>query len=203
MGDWKAFIFHNFLINGNQVYPSIGDTLQTTNDNEYETKVMMIDKITTTSTLQSVFTQLPLNLQDILQTVHFPADNGQALFESLMRNDLTGASDRSIIIDNTGRHGGFSFSLQDYHNNNDRMVGFASLPQSNDATSLTAELYGILGTVLLFTILWKTHEDKFPASRARVIKLVSDNKEDIDKCNEDKQRMNVSQHLKPEYNLEK
>ena len=201
-GEWKAFIFRNFLINGYQVTPTIGGNKRAMSK-EVICEMSIIREIHSPMTMQEIYDRLPRNLKSILQFTHFPKDNGEHLCNSLMKNDVIGASDGSVKVDRNGRLGGFSFSLQDYHCDDNCMIGCASLPRSNDATSLTAELYGILGTVTLVLILWKANEGRISQFETRSITIFSDNKEAIKKCNEETQRLNVSQHLRPEYDLEK
>ena len=95
--------------------------------------------------------QLPPQLHKLLQNFHLPANNGHLLLQSLKEGMLVGASDGSSKKLNNEQVGGYSFSLQDWHTDQGRIVGCSSDHMSNDSMSLTTELLGICATVLSLT----------------------------------------------------
>ena len=202
-GEWKCFVFRNFLINGYEVFPTVGSTL-----NQQEFKLTsereILQDLPPGMSLVELYNKLPNRLQVLLQDYHFPSDNGESLIVALSNGTLVGASDGSVKMNHTKQIGGYSYSLQHQNTDIGRIVGCASAPMSNSTTSLTTELFGLLATTLCTFLLWKCNEFH-PAMRNKQpsLAIYSDNKEAIGKCNEEAEDLNVSDHRRPEYDIEK
>ena len=70
-------------------------------------------------------------------------------------------------------------------------------------TSLTTELYGILSSVISLYLVWLQNKHRYPGIKTfPEVKIYSDNKEAIEKSNEEAKRLNISEYLKPKYDLE-
>ena len=135
-------------------------------------------KITTSSSLQEILEKLLNEIKQIIQNIQLPQDQGKLLRDSAMNEELVGASDGSVITTTTGEtKGGYSFSLQDYNSNKKRMVGQGNTPQSNEINSLTAEMYGLIGSMLCTLLIIKKYpEDDFSTA---AVTFTSDNLQSI------------------------
>ena len=63
-------------------------------------------------------------------------------------------------------------------------------------------MYGLLGMVILTYALWKRYELALMEYVDLVVKVFSDNKEAISKAYEKGTKLNVSEFMKPEYDVE-
>ena len=153
--------------------------------------------------LKSLIEKLPQSIGILLQNIQLPSDNGEALYEKMIDGTLVGASDGSLKKENGKYKGRYAFSLQALENDDGRIVGNAAAPISNDMTSLTTELYGLLTTVICIFLVWTQNKNKYPGIRSfPPVNIYLDNKEAIDKANTKPEKLNVSEFLKPEYDLE-
>ena len=75
-----------------------------------------------------------------------------------------------------------------------------STPKSNDMTSLTSEMFGILGTLIVVYIL-SLHNDENIERQKHAIYIYSDNKEAIKRSTDRPELLNVSEHMKSEYDV--
>ena len=182
----------------------VGNYIENNGKLEKKNEIEILQMIEREENLEKLLMKLPKDLGKVLQSIHFPGDNGERLFESLIDGNLVRACDGSLVNEHEGTRGGFSFSLQQVESDEGRIVGCALVPGSNDMTSLTTEMYGILATIICSFLVWKQHYHKYPGIKSfPSITVYSDNKEAIGKANEEKQRFNTSEFLKPEYDLEK
>ena len=92
--------------------------------------------------------------------------------------------------------------LQKHDTDDGRMVGCAHAPIATVMTSLTCEMYGILGTILLIFSIWKRYENDLQHHNSLQVTIYLDNKEAIEKAAEKNEKLNVSEFMKPEYDLE-
>ena len=153
--------------------------------------------------LKSLIEKLPQSIGILLQNIQLPSDNGEALYEKMIDGTLVGASDGLLKKENGKYKGRYAFSLQALENDDGRIVGNAAAPISNDMTSLTTELYGLLTTVICIFLVWTQNKNKYTGIRSfPPVKVYLDNKEAIDKANTKPEKLNVSEFLKPEYDLE-
>ena len=79
------------------------------------------------------------------------------------------------------------------------IYGYASTPTSTLMTSLTAELYGLISTILCVHLI-STQQNLYGKENWRIV-IVSDNKEDVQMGGGRDPPMNISNTLKAEYDL--
>ena len=150
--------------------------------------------------LNENITKIPKSLQDIIGNINLPNDNANSIVRSLNNNKLLGSSDGSIIQTKDKTTGGHAYSLRDWDSDQGLITGYNATPYSTNMTSLTAELYGILATVITLLILTITHSEEIQIT-ARII-ITSDNKQAIKMANNYQTPINITETLQPEYDLQ-
>lgn len=201
--EWKCFIFRNYLIKGYQVDPPIGPPILNVDNGICKRENKIMSRLTRDQNIETLIAKLPHSIGSLLQKLQTPMDDGASLYESMIDGELIGASDGSLRKENGLVYGGYAFSLQSTKDDKGRMIGYASTPRSNDMTSLTSEMYGVLATTVCVYCIWKQNQHRYPGiSTFPAVKVYLDNKEAIDKANAKTTKLNVSEHLKPEYDLE-
>ena len=103
-----------------------------------------------------------------------------------------------LFLANQG-YGGYDFSIQSYKNNEGRMMEGGKILQLNEMTSLTTEMYGILGSIAALLLI-STHFNGIDQSNGKVI-LTTDNQEAVDRTNKECIPMNISETRCKEYDL--
>ena len=140
--------------------------------------------------LNENITKIPKSLQDIIGNINLPNDNGNSIVRSLNNNKLLGSSDGSIIQTKDKTTGGHAYSLRDWDSDQGLITVYNATPYSTNMTSLTAELYGMLATVIPLLILTITHSEEIQIT-ARII-ITSDNKQAIKMANNYQTPINIT-----------
>ena len=78
-------------------------------------------------------------------------------------------------------------------------MGGGKLPRSNNMTSFTSELYGMLGTLTSFLLVCKHY--KIKENKNIELTVTTDNKESVKKTNNKVNPVSISETLSPKYNL--
>ena len=197
--EWKAFIFRNFLLRGYCVHPPIG-TKKTDDIIVEKTEKQHMMTMQIGRTLADTLNKLPESMRKVVKHTSLPSDNGAELIAALNAGTLVGASDGSLRQNEEGNYGGYGFSIQAQVHDEHRIVGMGSTPKTNDMTSLTSEMFGILGTLIVVYII-SLHNSQNDDSNRSVIHIFSDNKEAIQRSSDRPEPLNVSEHMKAEYDV--
>ena len=150
--------------------------------------------------LKTIIDSLPTSLRTTLGEIHLPLDNGCELIEALNTGQLLGASDGSVRTNKTKTIGGHSYSLRHWNTDKYKLTGKSPTPYSTTITSLTTELYGLLATTISLLVLTKTHQHRIVPSASAT--LTSDNEQAVKMAKEYEPAINISDTLKPEYDVQ-
>ena len=194
--EWRQFLFRNFL-KGNK---KLQHPLNLDNTNRHPTATINTTlHIVKQNTIKETISKLPITLQEILQSIQIPSDEGRKLAESLATGSLLGASDGSL----TGKgDGGYAFSLQKWDNDEGRITGKGKAPCSNELSSLTVESYGMLGTLGIILLLCSQYEQFLHVNEMKgCITVTTDNKEVVERINNEAKPFNLKETQVPDYDL--
>ena len=145
--------------------------------------------------LQTTFNCLPIQIKEIMQNIQLPDDDGKRLIDAIHKEGAIGASDGFL----KQSKGGYAFSIQSYQSDEGRIEGGGKVLCSNGTTSLTAELYGMIG--LLSTILLVCTQHSQELNITKEILVTTDNDEVVKQLTNESEPMNVSETWAPEYDL--
>ena len=126
------------------------------------------------TSLYATINTLPLVFQQVLGTITLPPDNGLSLVFSLRNGTLFGSCDGSGIRKHERTWGGHSYSIQDWNTDVNAISGHSPTPMSNNLSSLTSEMYGLLATTTIVYALSKHH--KIPDTSSLQMTIMGDYK---------------------------
>ena len=202
--EWKAFIFRNFLINGYEVFPPL--TQQSDKISQRETRKTekeQLEHMTYGSKLHDTVNRLPRELTSILHTIEYPGDDGIDLAFGILEGKVYGACDGSLKQEKHKTKGGFGYTIQLKDTDKISIKGWSPTPLSNNMTSLTSEFFGALATLLIVFSIYCQYKEvlHFESVRSTMIIWI-DNKETMTRVSATEEKMNVSETLIPEYDIE-
>jgi len=197
-GVWKEFICRNFVTGAYIVSPPLQYTMAR-QANHYPSEIETLTNIPSDITLINMINTLPQALKKILGKITIMQETCEHLLNMAVENKLIAASDGSMHKTETGFYGGHGYSTQATENDNERIIGSAATPRSNDSSSLTSEMYGILANLLIICLL----EKKYRQTKAKKAKymIICDNKEALKRAQSTPDPMNISETLVSEYDL--
>ena len=150
---WKAFLCRNFLIKDYQIYPSLTRRNMHTRS-LFKVTPNTIHSMVTKPTLKEIINTMPKEYLDILGEITIPEDNGVHIWEGILDSKVIGASDGSLINESNRPKGGFSYSLQQYNDNQHRIIGYGATPLSTKTSSMTSEKYGVIATLIIIKCIF-------------------------------------------------
>ena len=192
--EWKSFLFRNFIKGDNKLqYPL---QLNTGNGSREAARCDLESQIEKKNALRETIASFPAYLKEIMYNVQLPEDGGRQLLETINMNELIGASNGSIKECDKG---GYAFSLQAYYTDEGRIIGGGKVPKSNSTTSLTAELYGMIG--VLGSILAICTQYQHEIDNNSIITVTTDNNEVVKRLSNEITPMNVQETWALDYDL--
>ena len=199
--EWKSFICRNYTRGPYEVTPKLENQIDeaTTQDNHSINEMVILNTLPSENSMTALLSKLPGVLRDILGEITIPNDDGSFLWEEMRLNKLVGASDGSIQRRNGKKMGGHSYSLQSYSTNENRITGYSATPRSTEISSLTAEMYGIIATLIAIKLLEHKHWTT-GANSAKII-IYTDNMETVKRSMERPTVVNITDTLIPEFDL--
>ena len=200
--EFKAFIFRNYLINGYEVYPRLQKKANISPNVKYTEKEKLMNMKKGTKLIDTI-RNLPRELREILHELEFPADDGIDIALGILEGNALGACDGSLHQKDRGHRGGYGFSIQLKQGDKNSIKGWSPTPLTNKMTSLTSEFYGALATMLLLFVVQLQYNDLLRFTKNNKIVVWIDNKDAIKRSAELQERMNVSEMMVPEYDIEK
>ena len=192
--EWKEFLFRNYIKGNNKLMHPLQQANSYTENHEAnkEGEITIHRK----DSLEATFNEIPQNMREIMGKVSLPNDGGKQLVEAINGAGLIGASDGSVKGD---KDGSFAYSIQANNSDENRIMGYQKVPRSNEMSSLTSESYGMLGTLISIMLICTQHREQI--SRTGKIIVTSDNKEVIDRLENESQPLNTTETWKPDYDL--
>ena len=184
--EWKSFIFRKFIMGNNTISPEL-IKMPKTQRNSKEMNICIH------TTIEEKLATIPTDKRELLSSIDLPQDNDESLIKAILQGEALGASNGLLIQDTM--EGGYGYSLQSMSSNVNKITGGGKIPKSNNMTSLTAELYGIIG--ILSTIYLHKERD---FSLGKVI-IATDNEEEVERTNNECIPTNVSETWCPDYDL--
>ena len=142
---------------------------------------------------------MPKEYLEILGKITIPEDDGKHLWEGIKKGTVIGASDGSLITVQQKSKGGYSYSVQQYNDNEQRIIGHGATPLSSKTSSMTSEKYGVLATLICIKCIFQQHHDGRHLEKN--ICVITDNLEVVNRANERPRPMNISETMVPEYDL--
>ena len=195
---WKSFLCRNFLIKDYQVSPKI-HRKPNFKPIYFKSTPTSIHSMVTKITLKDTIKSMPTEYLTILGEINIPEDDGRFIWESIVNGKVIGASDGSLITKNIRPQGGYSYSVQHYNNDSQRITGYGATPLSTNTSSLTSEKYGVLATLIsIKSILQHYYDGRNLHSK---ICIVTDNAEVVKRGKERPTPMNISETMCAEYDL--
>ena len=199
--EWKSFIFRTFLRGAYKIHPPVtGKQQHTAPQVPYDEIEKLQLLLPSTTSLYETITRVPSELQCLLGNITVPHDNGHLIIGALKEGTLIGASDGSVIQQDNKTWGGHSYSLQAWNTYDGRMNGNGPTPMTNNISSLTTELYGLLTTTLLLMIITKHHNISESKKYSAII--IADNKQAIKLADNYIAPINISETTSPEYDIQ-
>jgi hypothetical protein len=198
--EWKSFIFRNFLVYGYKLAsPSNLDSPPSAPITPRCSEIDQLQQLYTTCTgrsLEYIVSKLPASLRDILGTIDYPLDNGQAIINHVRSHTALGATDGSIINTYDSLSGGHAATIQQQYSDSFNFTSFAPSPQSTTMSSTTTELFAYISAVVMIHALIIAHDVKEGS-----IKLYIDNQEAGKKGEDDPWLLNTGDYLQPDYDI--
>ena len=197
--EWKEFIFRNCLIRGHEVYPPLQEKVNSDINMKVTTEADIIKHIAQRGdTIRDIVDNLPIQMQQIMGEVDVPDDYGCEMAEMIKHGRIICASDGSMQQDDKTCRGGHAYTVCAWSSDRNRIKGMARTPDSTTMTSTTTEYYGAIAMTIMLLIL----ETKYKIDVQRhSIELYCDNKEVVEKANNDDQILNISETIRPDYDL--
>ena len=199
--EWKSFMFRNFLSGPYIITPALGRNQGYCPYIANTSEISELKKLKIENTLEETIAHIPTAFSQILGQWTLPMDNGAYLAQRLKSSNVIGASDGSLLRDdNHCPKGGHAYSIQAVENNEQRMYGQATTPLSTNMSSLTTELYGLIATTLSIYLICKQQRIQDDGKKCKMV-IYADNKEAPKREKEIHEFINISETLKPEYDL--
>ena len=198
-GEWRAFIYRNFLAGIYEIRPGLGMALQ-----NHDNTVRMNDSgriladLKKCSTLEETVNTLPPHMRDIIGTIK-SNDDGLVVFKELQHGTALGATDGSLVTRNGKKYGAHSYVIGGQSNDDFIITGTARTPNSTTISSLTTELYGLIAYTLVMICITKHYESEDMITKN--VTVYCDNEQAVKMAKSVDPPINVSETMEPEYDL--
>lgn len=196
---WKTYIVGRFLVGPYKVLPPLAPAHSPLQCQPHVNESYILQAIQSQPTLKCMIESLPNSIKTLLHNIQLPPDNGKAMITSLNTGNLVGSCDGSVKELEDLPFGGFSYSIQDYYTDDNRIFGSCQVPLSNKITSLTSEMYGIIATLLCVYIIESVHYSELTTNDT--VNITSDNKQAIKRSKKRPTLLNIGETLVAEYDL--
>ena len=186
---WKSFIFRNFITGNTEVDTPLHkqDTPSTTPHTAKHTRQCRI--------LTKLIKNLPEEHKQIIGEITYSDEYIENILHSYNNGNLICRSDGSLVAEKHTRKGTHAYSIQTFDNDTDRIHGSTFTPMSTTISSLTVETNGVIANPILLESLSKINTKNKGSPR---IKIITNNKEVIKRCNNPPEIINANQTMVPE-----
>ena len=191
--EWRDFLFRNFVSGKKELYPQLCLPLER-NNQSIQRNGVFLDRY---ETLNETHKNMSQYLKDLLGLIEWPDDDGALLASAIKENEVIGASDGAL--DNQRTHGGYGFCLALLNTDDGMLQGGNKVPKTNNMSLLTSEMHRVISMAL--AVLLIATQFKIQNMKERIIILTTDNKEVVERINEECIPTNVSETWSKEYDL--
>ena len=153
--------------------------------------------------LKSAIKNLPIEEQSIIADCHLPIDEGTEIVNQLSQNVANIGSDGSVKTVGLRDSCSFGYMIQGTTEETSMYGENICSPISGKPSSLRAELYGILASIICLKVICEYHKIKNKDDDTSCFSAYVDNMEAIKRMKKERiKEVSRKAYLRPEYNIE-
>ena len=153
--------------------------------------------------LKSAIKNLSIEEQSMIAGCHLPTDEGTEIVNQLSQNEADLGSDGSVKTIGLRDSCSFGYTIQGTTEETSMYGANICSPISGKPSSLRAELYGILASIICLKVICQYHKIKNKVDDTSCFSAYVDNMEAIKRMKKERSKeVSRKAYLRPEYNIE-